>query len=154
MNESELVDYIIVKFPGVDVVSSKGDFFFIYDPDRTLPASERAPWASMITTDRIDDPSEREDYFRLNISLSKETFDEVFGEDGILHDAHVHDGHVHNGHRTATGDDQFFPHPVYGRTFWCTVVNPAEKTIDTVKQLLREAYAEAVRKYDASREGN
>ncbi len=93
MNETEITRYIADTFAGVDVVvASKesgapeiawGDTFFSYDPDRNLPPQRRFPFATIVTKDygEFDNASNlnRPGVFRLNIGVSKETFQRLFG---------------------------------------------------------------------------
>ena len=143
MDQAAITDYISKTFGGVDVVvASKengapemawGDSFFIYDPNRDLPETRRFPFATIVSQDygEFDDLSNlnRPGVFRLNIGVSKKTFDGLFGA-GADHDF--------------TALDTLMPHPVYGANHFVCVLNPGMETFDSVKPLLAEAYAIAV----------
>jgi len=143
MDESEIRDYVMHRFQGVDVVvASKengapemawGDSFFIYDPNRDLPETRRFPFATIVTQDygEFDNLSnlDRPGVFRLNIGVSKKTFDGLFGTGG------AHD---------FTALDTLMPHPVYGANHFVCVLNPSAETFESVKPLLAEAYDIAV----------
>lgn len=121
MNETSIIEYITSTFEGVDVVVASDNYFFLYDPDHKFP------FATLMTNDDNDSASN----FRLNIGIRKETFDSMdFSADVDF-----------------TVLDQLLPHPVYGKMFWVCVLNPSDKTFQTVKQLLAEAYDLSVQKY-------
>ena len=145
MDERSLTDFITTSFDGVDVVvASKengapeiawGDSFFIYDPNRDLPETRRFPFATIVTKDYtgFDEQSDldRPGVFRLNIGVSRETFDKLFGS-GVAHDFKA--------------IDVLMPHPVYGPNHFVCILNPSDATFGTVKPLLAEAHSIAVRR--------
>ncbi|HYM97350.1 MAG TPA: DUF6194 family protein [Candidatus Sulfotelmatobacter sp.] len=142
MDQERIREYI-GGLPGVDVdIASKesgapeiawGDTFFIYDPDRNLQGAQRFPFATIVTKDYgdFDNASNlnRPGIFRLNIGVSKRTFDSLF-ESKAVHDF--------------TALDRLMPHPVYGRNHWVSVLNPSAGTFEDLKPLLKEAYDVAV----------
>ena len=144
MDEASIKSYI-GEFPGVDVeVASReggapeiawGDTFFIYDPERNLEGARRFPFVTIVTKDYGDFDAasnlDRPGVFRLNIGVSKETFQSLFvGDD-------EHD---------FTALDRLMPHPVYGRNHWVCVLNPSEQTFEALKPLLQEAHEIAAKR--------
>jgi hypothetical protein len=118
--------YISETFKGVDVVTAMGATFFSLDPEKHWPN-----FATIVTTDEHDDGSPsnlsaRPDVYRLNIGVSRETFDRIA--------------------RGATGPDhaaldRLLPHPVYARQHWISILNPSAETFEgVVKPLLHEAH--------------
>jgi len=83
--------------------TTRGDFIFIYDPDRDLPPNRQHPFAAPVTGERHDTVAdlERPDVFRLNIGVSRETFESLFPDGAADIDY--------------TARDRVMPHPVYGR---------------------------------------
>jgi uncharacterized protein DUF6194 len=67
----------------------------------------------------------RDGVFRLNIGVSKKTFDSLFPA-GADHDF--------------TALDILMPHPVYGENHWVSVLNPSDPTFVELRPLLDEAY--------------
>jgi len=47
-----------------------------------------------------------------------------------------------------TALDTLIPHPVYGRNHWVSVLNPSEPTFESIKPLLHEAHAIAVKRVE------
>ena len=150
VDEASIRRYVSDKFEGVDVeVGSReggapeiawGDTFFIYDPDRNLEGAGRMPFATIVTKDYgdFDDASDlnRPGVFRLNIGVSKETFQSLFPSD-VAYDF--------------TALDVLMPHPVYGRNHWVCVLNPSDMTFETLKPLFAEAYGIAVERVGRKR---
>jgi Family of unknown function (DUF6194) len=138
MNETSVIEYITGAFDGVDLETSDGNSFFSYNPGRVLPEDHGfLPFATLVTNDRSDQASnlEREGTYRLNISLEKETFLELFKPPT---DLAAYD---------FTALDRLMPHPVYGNMFWVCVLNPSDATFQNLKPLLLEAYNGAVSRY-------
>lgn len=144
MNEASIIQYITDTFEGIDAVTveSTGDTYFFYDPDHMMP------FATLVTTDYNDQFSNlnRPSIFRLNIGVSKKTYNSLFGSrptpagaGGVDDAVSIHD---------FTALDQLMPHPVYARMYWVCVLNPSDETFQEVVQpLLAEAYEMAVSKY-------
>jgi len=129
MDEASITQYITDTFDGVDVVSASGGTFFFYNPERKFP------FVTLTTNDEYDQFSNlsRAGVFRLNIGVSKQTFQSLFpaGDTG----------------QDFTALDRIMPHPVYGKMYWVCVLNPSEATFQAVRPLLAEAYDLAVHKH-------
>ncbi|HEY3085907.1 MAG TPA: DUF6194 family protein [Candidatus Dormibacteraeota bacterium] len=140
LDEGSITRYIASQFADVDVVVASsengapevswGDTFFIHERD-----AHRFPFATIVTQDYgdFDNAShlDRPGVFRLNIGVSKETYQSLFAGEG-KHDFTV--------------IDRLMPHPVYGRNHWVCVLNPSEATLHTLSPLLEEAYQIAVKR--------
>jgi hypothetical protein len=144
MNEASITQYITGTFEGVDAftVDSTGDIFFFYDPDHMIP------FVTLITNDNYDQFSDlnRPSVFRLNIGISKKTYNSLFGSRPSPSGAEgVADT---DSSRDFTASDKLMPHPVYARMYWVCVLNPSDKTFqEAVQPLLAEAYEMAVSKH-------
>ena len=105
---------------------------FFYDSDHNLP------FATLSATDNDCDRVsnlDRPGVFRLNIGVSKETFQSLFSTDGVtLSDYDF------------TALDRIMPHPEYAAQYFVCVLSPSEATFEALKPLLAEAYAIAVRR--------
>jgi hypothetical protein len=124
MTDREVSQYITTTFPDAQVVSAEANSFFFCGRDRKLP------FATLVTTDAYDQFSDldRPSVFRLNVGVSKETFECLLGRDAMEID---HD---------FTSLDRILPHPVYGQMHWLCVLNPTEATFQQLRELLAEAY--------------
>lgn len=120
-----------------------GDAFFYYAPDGRIPHNTQ-PYGTIVTKDYPDDtacdlaPPNR---WRVNIHVDRATFKELTGEEP----------RSTTRPRDYTSTDTVLPHPVYGALSWLCVVNPGERTADTVDHLLRDAH-EAARARAARRQ--
>lgn len=124
---------VLVPEPGGDFPEPAwGDAFFYYAPDGQLPGNGQ-PYGTIVTKDYPDDAASDLDppgRWRVNIHVAPATFQELTGEEP----------RSLRRPRDHTAADSVMPHPVYGALGWISVVNPGERTTDTVVQLLRGAH--------------
>ncbi len=116
---------ILETWPDTDMVSALGASFFSLDPEKHFPN-----FATIVTTDEHDEgaPSNlaRAGVFRLNIGVGRETFERIVESGGEPDYATL---------------DRFFPHPVYAKQLWISILNPSDATFrDEVMPLLTEAH--------------
>ncbi len=132
MDESSVADYIINTFPGVETSENFGYTFFFYGSDHMLP------FATLIAADneydRLSD-LDRPGVYRLNIGVSRQTFQSLFGTDK-----------VDVSHYDFTALDTIMPHPDYAPQNFICVLSPGEATLAQVRALLAEAYEIAVQR--------
>lgn len=144
MDESAIVQYIMDTYEGVHPVDAWGDTFFFYNPDRALP--DEVYFATLKSKDDEGDSDSnlnRPSIFRLNIGISKPTYQTLFGPPPSRHLAKGADDPVYD----FTALDQLMPHPVYAHLFWVCVLNPSLDTFRAVQPLLTNAYDLAVGRY-------
>ena len=146
MDQDGIIEYVTVTCPGINILRptdgpGAGDTFFIYDPRRNLEPDQQIPFATIVTKDYgdFDNTSQldRPDVFRLNVGVSRTTFD------GAVDTRAQYD---------YAALDQLMPHPVYARQSWLCVLNPSPQTFERVKPLLAEAYTNAVSRLGQRRE--
>ena len=116
---------ILEIWPETDLAEAMGAMFFSLDPERHFPN-----FATIVTTDEHDEgaPSDlaRPGVFRLNIGVGRETFERLVGS--MSEPDHA-------------AFDTIFPHPVYGKQLWISIINPRDDTFgDAVMPLLIEAH--------------
>jgi hypothetical protein len=116
---------ILERYPDTDLVTALGATFFSLDPEQHWPN-----FATIVTTDEHDvgAPSNlsRAGVFRLNLGVSRATFQHVVGS---LTDPDY------------AAFDRLLPHPVYARQLWISILNPSDATFrDVVLPLLAEAH--------------
>ena len=112
-------------WPETDVVEALGATFFSLDPEKHWPN-----FATLVTKDDFDDgtPSElsRPGVFRLNIGVSRETFERLVGS---------------MAEPDYAAFDRVVPHPVYARQHWVSILNPSDATFrDVALSLIAEAH--------------
>jgi hypothetical protein len=116
---------ILELYPETDLAEALGATFFSLDPEKHFPN-----FATIVTTDEHDEgaPSDlaRPGVFRLNVGVSRETFERLVG--GI--DAPEH-----------AAFDRILPHPVYAKQLWISILNPSDATFrHVVLPLIAEAH--------------
>ena len=133
MDETSVADYITKTFPEVETTTAFGYTFFFYRSDRKLP------FATLTSSDQDYDRIsnlDRPGVFRLNIGVSKQTFQSLFGT--ARADVNSYD---------FTTLDIIMPHPEYAQQHFICVLSPSEMTFERLRLLLAEAYDMAVRRY-------
>ena len=136
LDETLIADYITDTFAGVETANNFGYTFFFYGDDHRLPFATLS--ASDNEYDRVSH-LDRQGVFRLNIGVSKPTFQSLFGTDKI-----------DLGDYDFTALDTIMPHPEYAAQSFICVLNPSDVTFEQVRLLLAEAYDIAVKR-DARR---
>ncbi|MBC7878307.1 MAG: hypothetical protein H7Y59_14145 [Anaerolineales bacterium] len=133
MNESSIANYISQTFPEIQTTTNFGYTFFFYRDDHMLP------FATIASSDNEYESIShlnRPGVFRLNIGVSKQTFQSLFGTAKI--DVSSYD---------FTVLDVIMPHPDYAQQNFICVLSPSEATFERIRVLLAEAYNIAVRRY-------
>lgn len=111
---------------------SWGDVFFYYAPTGEVPRTQ--PFATIVTKDYPDEPTsglDRPGAFRLNISVPASASVPLTATQ----------------HTDPSTPDAWFPHPVYGRAGWISVVDPNEKTAKEMRSLLETAHDSSRQRY-------
>ena len=133
MNEGSVCEYITDTFAGVETAENFGYTFFFYRSDHKLP------FATLATSDndyervsRLDRPG----VFRLNVGVSKLTFQSLFGPQAV--DVSSYD---------FTALDTIMPHPDYAAQHFICVLSPSEATFRILQPMIAEAYDIARRRF-------
>jgi hypothetical protein len=146
MTSAEIID-LVAGWDGVLVVTPApgdgspeiawGDSFFYYAPDGVMPTSGQ-PFATIVTKDYPGDDSsrlDREGVYRVNLHPSRASFERWATDDA-----------------DPSEPDRIVRHPVYGELGWLAAVAPGERSLATVRDLLREAYEADRARYRRRRE--
>lgn len=132
MDETTLAQYITDTFANVETAVNFGYTFFFYGSDHMLP------FATLIAADNEHDRVsnlDRPGVFRLNIGVSKPTFQMLFGADKVEVSAY-----------DFTALNKIMPHPEYAAQHWVCVLSPSDTTLESVRAMLAEAYELAARR--------
>lgn len=133
MDEEEIINYICHTFFGVETQENFGYTFFFYKSERVMP------FATLITADNEYDTISnlnRPGVYRLNIGVSRATFQALFGLEKI-----------DPGRYDFTVCDLLMPHPEYAPQHFVCVLSPVN-TLPKTQELLTEAYQIAVRRFN------
>lgn len=134
MNESAVADYITSTFDGVETQTNMGYTFFFYRSDHMLGFATIASTGNEYES--ISD-LDRPGVYRLNIGVSRETFEALFGP-AIKLDP---------GRYDFTALDVIMPHPDYYKQHFICVLSPSERTFEKVRGYLAEAYEIAAQRF-------
>jgi len=132
MNEASVASYITQTFSAVETTTNFGYTFFFYGSDHRLPFATLA--SSDNEYDRVSN-LDRPVVFRLNIGVSKQTFQSLFGT-----------ATVDVSHYDFTVLDTIMPHPHYAPQNFICVLSPSEATFERLRPLLAEAYDITIRR--------
>jgi hypothetical protein len=133
MNEASITKYILETFADVETEFNYGYTFFFHRSDHKLPFTTIA--SSDNEYEQISQLN-RPGVYRLNIGVSRETFQALFGTDKV--DVSAYD---------FTALDLIMPHPDYAKQHFICVLSPSEETFEKVRPMLAEAYAIAVKRF-------
>jgi hypothetical protein len=133
IHAAEVEAFIVETFSGVETAEAFGFTFFSYKTDNKMPFATLA--SSDNEYDSVSD-LDRPGVFRLNIGISKESFQSLFGYAELDMDNY-----------DFTALDVIMPHPEYAKQHFICVLSPGETTFEMVRALLAEAYAIAVQRY-------
>ncbi len=147
MQVTSIIKKIEKEFPGVMPKSSWGETALFYNPGKILPNG--VYFCTIKEKNGENDQAsqlDREDIFRLSIGISKESYQELFGEKpkrpkkgGIIKTTTKYD---------FTQTNVLMPHPIYGWMSWVQILNPSEKSFEKLLPLIKEAHAQAVNKFN------
>jgi len=133
MDEAFITHHLTHTFPGVETTTNLGYTFFFCRSERKLP------FATLISADNEYDRVSnlnRPGVFRLNVGISQQTFQSLFGTEAI-----------DVTHYDFAALDVIMPHPEYASYHFICVLSPGEATFERLRPLLAEAYDIAARRY-------
>jgi hypothetical protein len=141
MDQSEIVAFIIALDEATSV-QADGNYFFSCTTDEAAQSAHWMPFATLIENDAYDQYSNlnRPGVYRLNIGVSRATFQRLFGRD----DASPAKPETAPSTHDYTVLDRIVPHPMYADQHWLSVLSPSRSTFDQVKPLLKEAHSRAL----------
>lgn len=134
IDESFITSYITRTFEDVETTVNMGYTFFFYRDDNIHAFATIASTGNEYEKiSNLDRPG----VYRLNIGVSRETFQSMFGKGKI--DTSAYD---------FTALDTIMPHPDYSSQHFLCVLSPSEETWERVRPMLAEAYEVAVKRYN------
>jgi hypothetical protein len=125
MNQSQ-VEAFVANLDNVQQEENYGYKFFFVSDDHMLPFVTIAN--SDNDYDSVSNLS-RDGVFRINIGVSRATFDSLVNSDAENIDYSVL--------------NTFLPHPEYAKQNWVCILNPSDENVETTKQLILEAHTNA-----------
>ena len=144
MNLEEMLKYCLENLEDVVLVESWGEKGIFYNPNNVL---KRGVYILTIKEkEGANDKSSnlnRENVFRVNLGIRKNTFLKMFSEIPKRPDA----GKTVKMNYNFTELDKIIPHPVYAWMGWISVLNPSKETFENLKPLIHESYEYAKEKF-------
>jgi len=140
MKSNDVAHYLENTFNDIVPTSAWGETSFFYNPDMKLKRG--VYFATLKSQDGDNDKASylnRDGVYRLNIGISVEQFERLFGP----RPKRPQKGNAIQGDWNFEVMDTITPHPVYGWMGWISVLNPSEETFETIKPLLENAYLKA-----------
>jgi hypothetical protein len=134
VDENFINSYIMNTFEDVETAVNLGYTFFFYRDDHMHAFATIA--SSGNEYEKISN-LDRPGVYRLNIGVSRETFQSLFGKGKI--DISAYD---------FTALNVIMPHPDYSSQHFLCVLSPSEATFERIRPILAEAYDVAMKRYN------
>jgi uncharacterized protein DUF6194 len=134
INESFITSYITSTFENVETTVNMGYTFFFYRDDHMHAFATIASTGNEY--EKISNLG-RPGVYRLNIGVSRDTFQAMFGKGKI--DVSAYD---------FTVLDTIMPHPDYSSQHFLCVLSPSEAAFEKIRPMLAEAYDVAMKRYN------
>jgi hypothetical protein len=129
MDQTE-VEAFVAGMENVQREENFGYLFFFVGHDHRLPFVTIAN--SDFDYDNVSNLN-RDGVFRINIGISKETFNNLIGKS--------------NAERVDySALNVFLPHPEYAKQHFVCILNPSGENVETTKELIAEAYSIAAKR--------
>ena len=134
IDEAFITNYITSTFENVATVINFGYTFFFYRDEHMYAFATIASTGNVYEKiSNLDRPG----VYRLNIGVSRDTFQALFGTQKI--DVSTYD---------FTVLDTIMPHPDYSSQHFLCVLSPSEATFEKIRPMLAEAYDVAMKRYN------
>lgn len=148
-NQTMTRDQIILEvqnsFNGLVKNKNWGEIGLFYNPENKL--SKGIYLLTFKEKDGANDKAsniDRENIYRMNLGISKESFFQLFGNKPKRPKA----GQIINMPYDFSELNRIMPHPVYGWMNWVCVLNPTRETFNKLFPLIEEGYSLALKKYE------
>ena len=138
------------ELPGTVTTEGSGDSFVFYDPDGITVPERRFPFVTVVTGDRYDAASRLDRdaaSYRVNLGIDRVTYEALFGpapRQAVGHEV------IDTGFNYTT-PDLVMPHPFYAPMHWVCVVNPGERSLASLADLMHSAHTLARERYPGAR---
>lgn len=134
LDETFITSYITGAFEHVETAVNLGYTFFFYRDDHMHAFATIASNGNKYEQiSKLDRPG----VYRLNIGVSRETFQSLFGTNKINTSAY-----------DFTALNVIMPHPDYSSQHFICVLSPNEAAFERIRPMLAEAYDIAMKRYN------
>ena len=144
MNIDEIIKYCLDNFQYLNLIESFKEKSLFYNPNNKL---KRGIYILTIKdkngpNDKVSN-LDRENIFRVNIGIRKETFKKLFNEIP----KRPSKGGIVNMPYDFTLLNTILPHPIYAWMYWICILNPSNEMFERSKPLINESYEYAQEKF-------
>ena len=144
LSPNNILSYCLSHMEDTTLVESWGEKGIFYNPNGVL---KRGVYVLTIKEKDGDNDKasllNRDNVYRVNVGLRKQTFVERFGYIPERPSA----GKIVKMNYDFTILDTIIPHPVYAWMGWVCVLNPSDKTFEEFKTMIRESHEFAKEKF-------
>ena len=144
LTPEDIASYITNTYSGLKPKHKWGETSFFYNPDGSRPHG--VYFATIKEKDGENDKAsylDREGIYRLNFGITETSFLNLFA----VKPSRPPKGGIIDGDYDFSALNMLIPHPVYGWMKWVCVLNPDQKTFDSLKPLMDESYQAAIQKF-------
>lgn len=131
MKKSEVIEFVSMM-ENVQQEENYGYTFFSIEDDNLFPFVTIAD-----SDNEYDSVSNlnREDVFRINIGVSRETFTSLIGD-------------YNSDNIDYSALNVFLPHPDYAKQNFICILSPSQENVEKTKTFIREAHANATKRFE------
>lgn len=144
LNENEIIEYCLAKFPDTVLINSWGERSIFYNPQNKLKRG-----IYVLTIKAQDGPNDkaskldREGVYRVNWGVTAETFLKLYAV--VLDRPKA--GETVDIDIDFSKQNELIPHPVYAWMKWVSILNPTRDKFFESASLIDEAYELAKMKF-------
>ena len=141
LSKLDISNYIVKNFNHIVPTNTWGELSFFINPDMKL--KKGSYFCTIKEKDGENDKASnlnRDDVYRLNIGITKKTFQNLFGKLPIR----PAKSQIILGDYDFTLLDKLMPHPIYGWMGWVAINNPSQQSFSNILPYLNEAYEKAL----------
>ena len=137
MDIKSILNWCLENLDDINIKQSWGETSVFYNPNNKFKNG-----TYILTIKQKDGENDvssrlnRENTYRLNLGVSKNTFINLFGEIPKRASA----GNIVNMNYDFSEYDKIMPHPIYAWMKWICVLNPSKETFDNLKKYVYESY--------------
>lgn len=142
IDENAIETYLLNTYNHINPINSWGERSYFVNPEMKLKRGSY--FATVKSKDGEHDRASalnRAGVFRLNIGLTPEKYEEMFGR----RSPRPAKGGVIKGNFDFQALNIFMPHPIYGWMGWIAINNPDEANFEKSKEYLAIAYEKALK---------
>lgn len=144
LTSSEVVDYLLLNYPDLNVIESWGETTLFYNPNNLLKRGTY--FATIKENDGPNDQASklsRQNVYRVNFGIGKDEFLKLFD----IMPKRPEAGNIVDMPYDFAKLNRLLPHPVYAWMGWVSILKPTKEELYKLSPLFDVAYTLATEKY-------